>query len=385
MRQLLWLASMMMLLQGCASAPTTRSVDNIEQYFLDSQFKPVALPVLPAQLFALSPQTIQVLQQAYQSSQTSRTAIMPHRWLANYISASQGGFSYQDNITRIPQQTFDDRAGNCMSLVLLTAAMADALGVAVEFQQIAVPPVWDKQGQFYLINGHINLRLLPQATEDTVLVASQEIQVDFLPERTMRSYGKTRIDKITVMAMFYNNIAAESLVAGDYDLAYQYSKQSLRLRADFTPALNTLAILYRYKGLDDAAETLYKLALSLNEDDMNALYNYALLLESQQRLAEWAKLHKILELARIGNPYYYYDMGQQAYIEHEYQRALTWYKRAVEKADYRHEFYFGLSRVYWVTGDTRNARKNLEKALSLSTDAANQGRYQAKLQAMQSH
>lgn len=385
MRQLLWLAWMMGLLHGCASTPSTRSVDNIEQYFLDNHFKSIILPVVPAQLFALSPQTTQVLQQAYQSSQASRTATMAHRWLANYISASQGGFSYQDNITRIPQQTFEDRAGNCMSLVLLTTAMADALGVAVEFQQIAVPPVWDKQGQFYLINGHINLRLLPQATKDTVLVASQEIQIDFLPERTMRSYAKSRIDKTTVMAMFYNNVAAESLVAGDYDLAYQYSKQSLRLRADFIPALNTLAILYRYKGLDDAAETLYKLALTLDDDDMNVLYNYALLLESQQRLVEWAQLHKTLELARISNPYYYYNMGQQAYMDHEYQRALTWYKRAVEKADYRHEFYFGLSRVYWVTGDTRNARKHLEKALSLSTDAANQRRYQAKLQAMQSH
>ena len=32
------------------------------------------------------------------------------------------------------------------------------------------------------------------------------------------------------------------------------------------------------------------------------------------------------------------------------QDALLWYKRAVDKADYRHEFYFGLSRAYWATG-----------------------------------
>jgi tetratricopeptide (TPR) repeat protein len=372
-------------MQGCASSSPQTKIDGIEQYFIDAQFAQVDSLIEPLQLFSLSNQVTQTLRQDFLKSRMSKDYIMANRWLANYINASDGGFEYRDNVTRIAQATFDDRSGNCLSLVLLTASLAEVLDVEVEFQEIEVPPVWDKQGDFYLVNGHINLRLIPKETNNTYLVSKDAIQVDFLPERTMRGYAKKRIDKTTVMAMFYNNIAAESLVEGQYDLAYAYIKQSLLLKPEFVPALNTLGILYRYKGLDDAAETVYKLALSQESEDLNALYNYAVLLSNQNRLDEWAELHKTLELARIRNPYYYYDMAQQAYFDREYERALIWYKRAVEKADYRHEFYFGLSRAYWATGDERRAQSNLEKALSLSGDDMNKRRYQAKLQAMQTH
>nr|WP_229380987.1 hypothetical protein [Shewanella psychropiezotolerans] len=315
----------------------------------------------------------------------SNNDILPHEWLANYIDAENGGFEYRDYRTRTAAQTYGDRAGNCMSLVLLTAALADVVGVDVEFQDIEVPPVWDKQGNFYLINGHVNLRLIPRTRSDRIFVSKRAIQIDFLPERAVRAYNKIRVDKQTVLAMFYNNVAAESLVLGDYDRAYGLLKLGLQQQGDYVPALNTLAVLYRYKGLEQQAEILYKLALSISDHNMNALYNYAILLGSQDRLDEWAKIHKVLELDRIANPYYYYDMAQQAYFEREYQDALLWYKRAVDKADYRHEFYFGLSRAYWATGDERLAKKNMEKALSLTRDENNKVRYQAKLHAMRSH
>ncbi|QYJ85470.1 hypothetical protein K0I73_14870 [Shewanella mesophila] len=385
MRLILCLSILLVLIQGCASSTSQTRIDNVEQYFRDEYFSPAQDLIQPQELFSLSSQITQTLRQDFQKSRMSRDYTMANRWLANYINASNGGFEYQDNVTRIAQKTFDDRAGNCLSLVLLSASLAEVLDVGVEFQEIEVPPVWDKQGDFYLVNGHINLRLLPKETNNTYLVSKDAIQIDFLPERTMRGYAKKHIDKTTVMAMFFNNIAAESLVEGKYDLAYAYIKQSLMLKAEFVPALNTLAILYRYKGLDNQAETIYKLALSMEGEDLNALYNYAVLLASQQRLDEWAEVHKTLELARIRNPYYYYDMAQQAYFDHEYETALTWYKRAVEKASYRHEFYFGLSRAYWATGDERKAQLNLERALALTGDDMNKRRYQSKLHAMKTH
>ena len=77
-------------------------------------------------------------------------------------------------------------------------------------------------------------------------------------------------------------------------------------------------------------------------------------------------------------------MAQQAYFDKQYQDALVWYKRAVEKADYRHEFYFGLSRAYWATGEAGLAEKNLKRAMALSDTLHKQG-YQMKLQAMMQH
>lgn len=340
----------------------------------------------PDDLFSLPNEAIKALKSELQRSKLSRSKhVLANEWLAKYINAEEGAFEYRDNMTRVASETFEERAGNCLSLVLLTAALAKELDVIVEFQEIDVPPVWDKQGDFYLVNGHINLRLLPPNEGSSVHMLKRAIQVDFLPERAVRGYDKTKINKQTVIAMFYNNVAAESLVMGDYDKAYGFLKLGLLQMPNYVPALNTLAVLYRYKGLNNEAETLYKLALDIDQKDMNALYNYAVMLGAQDRLDEWAAVHKRLELERIDNPYYYYDIAQQAYLDKEYQDALLWYKRAVAKADYRHEFYFGLSRAYWKTGDERRAQINMKKALRLTHDEDNKLRYQSKLHAMKSH
>ncbi|MCG9729786.1 hypothetical protein L1D44_07980 [Shewanella sp. Isolate13] len=376
----------MLLISGCATKPVATS-DDLSAYFHDRHF--TASLDLPDtdDLFELPESAVHLLRREVIRSKNyqQQSSVMMHEWLANYINASDGGFHYADNLTRSASDTFETREGNCLSLVVLTAALAKELGVKVEFQEVDIPPVWDRQGGFYLVNGHINLKLLPQNKGNVFNISTQSIQVDFLPERAMQGYQKRRVSRSTVVSMFYNNIAAEALVEGDYDRAYGLLKLALEQHELFLPALNTLAVLYRYKGLDSQAEALYQYILRVEPEDMNALNNYAIMLSAQDRLEEWADVHKVMELARIRNPYYYYGMAQQAYFDREYQDALIWYKRAIAKADYRHEFYFGLSRTYWVTGDERRAEQSLKKALKLTTDEHNKRRYQSKLQAMRSH
>ena len=371
-------------LTGCA-ATQTQATRDIEPLFYDQGFSAQVIPAVN-ELFVLPPDAINEVKRGFERQKMMRTNPLPaNEWLAQHINASDGGFIYRDNYTRLASQTYADREGNCMSLVMLTAALAQVLNVDTEFQDIAVQPVWDRQGGFYLINGHVNLRLLPTKDNNVFHVSSQAILVDFLPERAERGYKKTKIDKTTLMAMFYNNLAAESLIVADYDKAYYLAKAAIQLQPAFVPSLNTLAVIYRAKGFDARAEQLYRFALNTAPEDMTTLYNLALMLGSQDRLEEWAEVHKVLELARIRNPYYYYDMAQQAYSDAQFQDALAWYQRAIDKADYRHEFYFGMSRAYWATGDRGKAKQSMEKALALTHDDNNRRIYQAKLHAMQSH
>ncbi|PKH56770.1 hypothetical protein CXF83_06725 [Shewanella sp. Choline-02u-19] len=380
------LFSLLILLQGCSSTNESSHQYALESYYHDEHFTRVNdLPAVES-LFALSVSDITSVRNDLNRARLSKSSnVMRHQWLANYINAQDGGFRYADNLTRSASDTFGDREGNCLSLVLLTAAIAQELDIRVEYQEIDIPPVWDKQGGFYLVNGHINLKLLPQERGNVLNVSAGAIQIDFLPERAMQGYDKRRVSQSMIASMFYNNVAAEALVQGEYDKAYGLLKLSLQQDNQFLPAINTLAVLYRYRGLNTEAEALYRLALNINPDDMNALYNYAIILAEQDRLDEWAGVHKVLELARIRNPYYYYGMAQQAYFDKEYQAALNWYQRAIDKADYRHEFYFGLSRTYWATGDERRAEANMKKALALTNDSNNKRRYQSKLHAIQGH
>ncbi|MCL1051575.1 hypothetical protein L2755_18345 [Shewanella abyssi] len=376
---------LLFLLQACSSTSGPSLQYELESYYHDEHFNiPNDLPSAES-IFSLSENDITRVRNEANRAKLSKSSTMMHQWLANYINAQEGGFRYADNLTRSAGDTFDDREGNCLSLVLLTAAIAQQLDVRVEYQEIDIPPVWDQQGGFYLVNGHINLKLLPQEKGHILNVSAGAIQIDFLPERAMQGYDKRRVSRSMVTSMFFNNLAAEALVKREYDKAYGLLKLSLQQDNQFLPAINTLAVLYRYKGLTEEAEALYKLALAINPEDMNALYNYAIILGEQDRLDEWAGVHKVMELARIRNPYYYYGIAQQAYFDREYQLALRWYRRAIEKADYRHEFYFGLSRTYWATGDQRRAEINMRKALSLANDSNNKRRYQSKLHGMKSH
>lgn len=374
---------------SCSSTPLEPTVIKLDALFDDSLFKPVANIPSVEDIFSLPSSVAVDVKRSYDRYVIStKNPLAVHEWLASYINANQDGgqsdFRYQDNLTQTASETYAQRAGNCMSLVVMTSALADIFNIGTEFQDIAIEPVWDKQGDFYLINGHVNLRLLPAQSVHTVYVSTHAILVDFMPERALRGVDKVQINRQTLTAMFYNNMAAESLVEGDLDRAYALVKAGLK-SGHFSPALNTLAVIYRHKGDEKRAEQVYRYALKFDPDDMTTLFNLAVILGNQGRLEEWAQIHKKLELARIRNPYYYYDMGEQAYDEHQYREALAWYQRAVDKADYRHEFFFGLSRTYWALGDEKRAKQNMEKALALSREAADKHRYQAKLQAMRQH
>lgn len=376
-------------LWACSSSPVVPKADEVESLFADSLFAPVADIPSAEDIFYLPPDAVTEVRGAFERYSLSHSnTLAAHEWLANYINANQTStqrdFRYQDNLTQVASETYAQRAGNCMSLVVMTSALADIFNIETEFQDIAIEPVWDKQGDFYLINGHVNLRLLQPANTHTVYVSSRAILVDFMPERALRGYDKTQINRQTLITMFYNNMAAEALVSGDLDRAYALIKAGLK-EGQFVPAFNTLAVIYRHRGDEKRAEQVYRYALKFDANNMTTLYNLAVILGNQGRLDEWAEVHKVLELARIRNPYYYYDMAQQAFDEHQYDEALAWYQRALARADYRHEFFFGLSQTYWALGDEKRAKLNMEKAMALSADETDKHRYQAKLQAMKRH
>ncbi|GGP52036.1 hypothetical protein GCM10009347_18790 [Shewanella algicola] len=371
-------------LVGCQSTQSNVQNTDINTLFYDDYFTPVST-IDTDDIYQLPEAFVAKFRRQYLAENTLRSNnILANEWLAQYIGATNGGFEYRDHYTRPAAETVLNRQGNCMSLVVLSAALAEALDVPVEFHDIDVEPIWDRRGGFFLVNGHVNLNLMPPEDNITVLFRGSKMLVDFLPERSLRAYQSKRVNKRQLSAMYYNNVAAEALVKNDYDQAYALVKKAILLNPQFVAAINTLAVIYRHKGYQAEAEQVYRTALQVNPQDLSTLYNLALILGEQDRLIEWAEVHKVLELARINNPFYYFDMAQQAYFDRQYQDALVWYKRAVEKADYRHEFYFGLSRAYWATGEQRLAEKNLKRALALS-DVDNKQRYQSKLQAMRQY
>ena len=123
---------------------------------------------------------------------------------------------YDAGFTRNAAQAFAARSGNCLSLVLMTAAFARELGLEVVFQSARLDDAFSRSGDLTLRSGHVNLVLGPRPAASgwqsvTYGPDPNRLQVDFLPPDELRGLRTVPISEATVLAMFMNNRAAEAL------------------------------------------------------------------------------------------------------------------------------------------------------------------------------
>src|SRR3546814_9694850 len=80
-------------------------------------------------------------------------------WSSDVCSSDLSAF------TRNAAEAFAAHTGNCMSLVVLTAAMADELGLDVQFQEVLGDPTMSRNGDLLFYNGHVNVVLREKLAE----------------------------------------------------------------------------------------------------------------------------------------------------------------------------------------------------------------------------
>ena len=212
---------------------------------------------------------------------------------------------YDTSYTRTAAQAFADRAGNCLSLVLMTAAFADALGLEVTFQSAQIDDVFSRNGTLILRSGHVNL-VLGQHTGNAGRLAltggadAQRLQVDFAPPEALLGLRSVPISQATVLAMFMNNRAAEALLRQQPTEAYAWVRESLRHDAGFWPAFNTLGVVYQRAGHLAAAAAAFEQVLARDEHQLAAMANLVQVLRAQGRHLDadrWAQRRRQLEPA----------------------------------------------------------------------------------------
>ena len=130
-----------LLLAGCASLDHPPPPPSA--LFADARFAPPSEPVGARDLFTLSPDMRAYLQSSAFTSRL-RTKGMRHGLVDALYSKSDLKLEYESSITRTASQTYAARMGNCLSLVIMTAAFAKELGMPVRFQSVAVDDTWSR-------------------------------------------------------------------------------------------------------------------------------------------------------------------------------------------------------------------------------------------------
>lgn len=368
MRALLFMM-MAITLAGCASAPVA---GNPEPLFADALFPPPAQPVVTADIFSLSDEMKDFVV-SHVESQVERNGLE-----ASLFGAVKDELQldYDAAHTEVAARTFTARSGNCLSLVIMTAAFAKHLGVPVRYRSVFGHETWSRAGGITFQTGHLNLQLgfsRPSDPEASPLV------IDFLaPESAAHLYSRP-VSEETVVAMYLNNRAAEALVDGDVDGAYWFARAAMESSPSFLSAFNTLGVIYlRHGDLRQAEQTL-RYVLEREPDNANSLSNLEMVLAREGRLEQADSIHRRLAAITPYPPFYFLDLGLVALRNGDVDSALKLLNRELHRMPYDDEVHFAIAVADFRKGDLRRARQHLDLAMENSTTRDRHNIYAAKL------
>ncbi len=317
------------------------------------------------------------------SNDPKRRNLAAHKLVKQYLESVTQDFDFH-NDTRTASEALQTSEGNCLSLAILTTALADLAGVEVGYQLADSTPVFELTGSVVSKGLHVRSILYdPSWTspmDGGILFTRPGIRVDYFPDGTERFVGN--LSYSDYVAMYYSNVAGEALADGDLDTAFWFSLESLAISRDNVGALNTMAVVYRQAGDEAMAEAIYKYGIDKMPKAVSLLRNYRVLLKRQGRTEEAEAVDARLAALDDRNPFDWIVAGRQAYLDGEYREAISHYRRAADQAPYLHEAYHGMALAYLKLGDADRAESALERALENSRRRATASRYQAKLAAL---
>jgi Flp pilus assembly protein TadD len=374
----------MLALAGCVHAPPDTTS---QRYFADQLFRAPSEPVDPGQVFAASEEMKRYLATEVGTDLGTKAR---QRVLAESLrSKAHLKLEYDAVYTRNAAEAFAARSGNCLSLVIMTSALARQMGIRIAYHAVRAEDTWSRKGDLYLSIGHVNITLggRPPAVGSHI-DDGEQLTIDFLPVRDIRDVKWKPLEENTIVAMYMNNRAAESLAEGDIDDAYWFAREAVLQDPAFITPYNTLGVVYlRHGYLDEAARVLaYGLQRDLN--NTNLMSNLANVYLRQGRIEQARELERTIALIEPDPPFAFFDRGLVAMKSGNYRVARDLFAREVERAPYYHEFHFWLALALTQLGDADGARRQLALAIENSTTRKDTELYAAKLgriRATQSH
>jgi Flp pilus assembly protein TadD len=287
---------------------------------------------------------------------------------------------YESTFTRTAAQTYAARAGNCLSLVVMTAAFARELGMVVRFQNVDVDETWSRKGGLYLASAHVNLALGRRPTDAMHEVDTEKLLVvDFLPPPDAARFRTRQLEEQDIVTLYMNNRAAEAMVQDRLDDAYWWAKGAVSQPGAPAVAYNTLAVVYQKHGDMAQAERVFRAALERDPDNVVVMQNLVPVLAENGKAAESAALASRVARLDPNPPFRFFNEGMQAFNGGDYARAKALFEREAERAPYNDEFHFWLAVACLRLGEQARAREELARALDTSTRRDARDLYSAKL------
>lgn len=349
-KRVAYLCASLLLTGACSGQPSFDSVAALRAEYAsrigDSRAAQIQVP------FELEPQLAQQVDRELQPTGSDRRRV---RRILDYIF-TRLDLRYALTPTRDANSTFRAREGNCLSFVNLFIGLARRHRMAPFYVEVRDYQRWTYRDGLVVSRGHIVAG---------IYVGGELRTYDFLPYRPKSYRDFHPIDDRTAAAHYYNNLAAEALLAGDLAAAERLAVAAVEIAPAFTKAWNNLGVVQARMGEGDVAETTYRRGLELEPDNVALLTNLARLHQESGDHQVAARLLARVDELHTTNPFYYVSQAERALAEQDPDRALERLRRALRLDSEAPEVHVALVKTYLALGELQKARHHLERALKL--------------------
>ena len=176
-----------------------------------------ALPT-PEDIHRLDPEQIQHFLDYLHDPANAATS--EHFRVGHYLQQITARFQYEGR-TFDAASTLALKSGNCMSLAILTTALAEIAGLEIDYELMDDVPVFEFNETAIIKGVHIRSIIFDPAysTDETRFTLTRPgVKIDYFPTNRQRFIGN--MDRPVYLAMIYQNLSVEALENGDMDLAY---------------------------------------------------------------------------------------------------------------------------------------------------------------------
>ena len=355
------------LVAGCATPGAPASQAGVPWQDQAFDYDPALVSVTAASLFALDPDLVHALRDdpiVTRGNQASRTAHL----LALVFGPDMKAFAYAGGHSTVAADTWRLRRGDCLSLSVMSVALARALEVPAQVQEVRVPASFDRRGGVDFLNAHVNVlvrndRLLRTMNRS---LAAGDIVVDFEPQVGTRQRG-TALSDTEVLARHLNNLgrgtpgrwprparlcALQGRSTGCTHLCGQLQQPG--------------PVVLARRAWRKVPRALLRHALALNEASDLALGALHRILLAQGRDAEAQHYEKRLKARREQDPYYWLGLGLERLQQARYAQAVDALERAQALTSGFEEVHRTLAIAYWRNGQVHKARDQLKVLSALN-------------------
>ncbi len=309
-------------------------------------------------------------------------SVRPHMRLAGYLFESTRTLQYE-NRTYTAAETLEFNGGNCLSLAILTTALARLVDLDINYQLVDSSPVFGLAGN--LVSKEVHVKTVVASHQEMTLdnisfQLSGSVVIDYFVSERRRFIGN--ISTTAFNAMYYLNIAGTALEEQDYNKAYWHVREALEHNPLDPTAWNIMAVIYRRAGQLAKAEEIYLFAIEHTEDKLTLLKNYRQLLTSQMRIAEAAVIESRLDNMKDPSPFHWYTLARNSYDTQDYAAAVRYFDKALAIAPYLHEAWLGKAQSFYQLDSLTETELALKMAIENADRKSTRSLYEAKLMAL---